>query len=122
MQVVTRTELSDMPVPVFMSKSNIFELIPAVLQDELFEELASGNGVKIERIVSFGHITPESQWYNQDGDEWVILLKGEAVVSFWGESDIKLNVGDYLNIPAHKKHRVSWTKPDVQTIWLAVHY
>ena len=122
MQVVTRTELSDMPVPAFMSKSNIFELIPAVLQDELFEEIISKNGVKIERIVSFGHTTPESQWYNQDGDEWVILLKGEAVISFKDESDVRLMAGDYLNIHAHKKHRVSWTKPDAQTVWLAVHY
>ncbi|MDD5157408.1 cupin domain-containing protein [Sulfurimonas sp.] len=105
-----------------MSKLNIFELIPATLQDELFEELASKGGVKIERIVSFGHTTPESQWYDQNSDEWVILLKGEAVISFQDESDIRLMAGDYLNILAHKKHRVSWTKPDTQTIWLAVHY
>ncbi len=105
-----------------MSKSNIFELIPAVLGDELFEELASKGGVKIERIVSFGHTTSESQWYDQNSDEWVILLKGEAVISFEDESDVRLVAGDYLNILAHKKHRVSWTKPDAQTIWLAVHY
>jgi cupin 2 domain-containing protein len=52
----------------------------------------------------------------------VILLKGEAVISFMDEDDIRLKAGDYINIPAHKKHRVSWTKPDEETIWLAVHY
>ena len=109
-------------MPVFMNKSNIFELIPAVLHEELFEELASKSGVKIERIVSFGHITPEFEWYDQEGEEWVILLKGEALLSFVDEDDIRLKAGDYINIPAHKKHRVSWTKPDEETVWLAVHY
>lgn len=105
-----------------MNKSNIFELIPAALHEELFEELASRGGVKIERIVSFGHTTPELEWYNQDGEEWVLLLKGEAILSFVDEDDIRLKAGDYINIPAHKKHRVSWTKPHEETIWLAVHY
>lgn len=105
-----------------MKKSNIFDLIPATLKDELFEEIISKNGVKIERIASFGHVTPEFEWYDQRRDEWVILLQGEAVISFLNEEDVRLKAGDYINIPAHKKHRVSWTKPDEDTIWLAVYY
>lgn len=105
-----------------MKKSNIFDLIPATLKDELFEELISKNGIKIERIVSHGHVTPEFEWYDQRSSEWVILLQGEAIISFLNEDDVRLKAGDYINIPAHKKHRVSWTKPDEDTLWLAVHY
>lgn len=105
-----------------MKKSNIFDLIPATLKDELFEELISKDGIKIERIVSHGHVTPEFEWYDQRSSEWVILLQGEAIISFLNEDDVRLKAGDYINIPAHKKHRVSWTKPDEDTLWLAVHY
>ncbi|DAB28685.1 MAG: cupin [Sulfurimonas sp. RIFOXYD12_FULL_33_39] len=102
--------------------SNIFQNIPKHLEEEFFEELISKNGVKIERIVSFGHTTKEFEWYDQSSDEWVILLRGEAILSFEDEVDVRLFSGDYINIPAHKKHRVSWTKEDSETIWLAVHY
>lgn len=105
-----------------MNKSNIFAQISKPLDEELFEELVSKDGIKIERIVSYGHITDEPQWYDQESDEWVILLQGEAVISFVDEDDIRLKAGDYLNIPAHKKHRVSWTKPNQESVWLAVHY
>jgi cupin 2 domain-containing protein len=105
-----------------MNKSNIFDLIPATLKDELFEELISKDSLKIERIVSRGHTTPEHEWYDQRSNEWVILLQGEAILSFLNENDVRLKAGDYINIPAHKKHKVSWTKPDENTVWLAVHY
>jgi len=101
---------------------NIFQNIPKPSDKEFFEELILKDGVKIERIVSFGHTTSEFEWYDQENDEWVILLQGEAVLSFLGESDVKMKAGDYINIPAYKKHRVSWTKPDEESIWLAVHY
>ena len=105
-----------------LNKSNILDSIPNDLKDELFEEIISKDGLKIEIIVSKGHTTTEFDWYDQDSDEWVILLKGEAVLSFEDEDDVRLKAGDYLNIPAHKKHRVSWTKPNTESIWLAVHY
>jgi len=105
-----------------MKKSNIFDLIPSTLKEELFEEIVSKNGVKIERIVSFGHTTPQNEWYDQRNNEWVVLLQGEAIISFLNEDDVSLKAGDYINIPAHKKHRVSWTKPDEESVWLAVYY
>jgi len=105
-----------------MSKANIFESIPINLKEEFFEELVSKDGLKIERIVSKGHTTTEFEWYEQTGDEWVVLLKGEAVLSFEDEDDVRLKAGDYINIPALKKHRVSWTKPNTESVWLAVHY
>lgn len=105
-----------------MRASNIFSQIPANLREEFFEELISKDGLKIERIVSKGHTTTEEEWYDQKSDEWVIVLRGEAILSFEDSDDVKLQEGDYINIPSHTKHRVSWTKPAEETIWLAIHY
>lgn len=105
-----------------MQKLNIFHSVPENLQDELFEKLLQTNNLLIERIVSKGHTSPEEGWYDQDKNEWVIVLSGEAILAFEDEEEIRLRPGGYINIPAHKKHRVKWTDPDTETIWLAVHY
>jgi len=105
-----------------MQKANIFTNIPQTLNEELFTNIISKDGIKIERIISDGHTTNEGQWYDQESDEWVIVLQGEAVLSFEDEGEVRLKTGNYLNIPAHKKHRVSYTSPDEKTIWLAVYY
>lgn len=87
------------------------------------ETLADSKTVRIERILSRGHRSPEGFWYNQEQNEWVLLLKGRAGLSFEGQSGaVELAPGDYLNIPAHVRHRVAWTAEDEETIWLAVHY
>ncbi len=105
-----------------MKTKNIFTNIPKQLPDEIFEDIISTQNLKIERIISKGHTTPISQWYDQDTDEWVIILQGEAIISFEDSKDVHLRVGDYLNIPAHVKHKVSWTISNTETIWLAIHY
>jgi cupin 2 domain-containing protein len=97
--------------------ANVWSLLP----DELFTTLLDAPGVRIERIVSHGHASPENFWYDQPRHEWVVVLKGAARLRFEDET-IELQPGDFLNIPAHKKHRVEWTTPDGPTIWLAVHY
>lgn len=102
--------------------NNLFANIPTKLDAELIEILAQNQEVKIERIVSQGHSSPSTGWYDQDQDEWVILLQGQATLSFKHGVDIELKTGDHINIPAHQKHRVSWTQKDVQSIWLAVFY
>ncbi len=102
--------------------SNIFKNIPTSLPQELFEELVSAKGVKIERIISYGHTTPLDEWYDQASEEWVLVLQGEALLSFWEDKDVRMQAGDYITIPAHQKHRVTWTKPDEETVWLAIHY
>lgn len=102
--------------------SNIFDDIPVDLHSEVVESFVDNNKVKIERIISKGHTSPDSGWYDQDCNEWVIVLKGAAVLSFADESTVKLKAGDHINISAHEKHRVSWTDPDIETIWLAIHY
>ena len=105
-----------------MKTNNIFEGIPENLDQEIFESLVEKNQVKIQRIISKGHISPSQGWYDQEQDEWVVVLKGAATLSFEKGEDRDLKVGDYIEIPAHTKHRVSWTNPDVETIWLAIHY
>jgi cupin 2 domain-containing protein len=102
--------------------NNIFASIPGNLSTEIIEQIVVSDRVKIERIISKGHCSPESGCYDQDNNEWVIVLKGEAILSFADESSVTLKAGDYLNIPVHKKHKVTWTAPDIETIWLAVHY
>lgn len=105
-----------------LEQDNLFDKIPSESTQEIFNVLAQKDNVKIERIISKGHCSPESGWYDQEQDEWVIVLKGEAVLSFADGQEIKLKPGDYLNIPAHTQHKVSWTDPSAETIWLAVHY
>lgn len=77
--------------------------------------------MRIERIISHGHASPEGFWYDQPLNEWVILLKGVARLQF-EDGMVEMKPGDYVNIPAHKNHRVDWTTPEELTIWLAVHY
>ena len=106
-----------------MNLKNVFLGIPDDLPCELFESLIETDRVRIERIVSAGHASTKDFWYDQERNEWVILLRGGAGILF-EESDetIVLKPGDWLNIPAHRKHRVEWTDPKEKTIWLAVHY
>ncbi|MBE0488811.1 MAG: cupin domain-containing protein [Halomonas sp.] len=101
---------------------NLFEGIPDRLPEERFEELISGKAVTVERIVSRGHTSPESGWYDQPRHEWVLVLKGRGVVAFEQGEEVTLGPGDHLLIPAHRRHRVAWTDPDEATVWLAVHY
>lgn len=98
---------------------NIFKLPDEISKEELFEKLAQGKDVLIERIVSYGHTTPDDYWYNQEKDEWIILFQGEAAILFDDGNEINLKSGDYLLIPKHKKHRV--IKTSSPCIWLAVH-
>jgi cupin 2 domain-containing protein len=103
--------------------ANLFADIPDELPDELFDTLLNNPAFKLERIVSKGHATAAGQWYNQAEDEWVLLLKGAAGLRLKDRADpVVLKPGDYIHLPAHCRHRVEWTDPDIETIWLALHY
>jgi cupin 2 domain-containing protein len=104
-----------------MSRTNLFTNLPADLHEELLTTLLDAGGVRIERIVSHGQASPEKFWYDQPRHEWVVVLKGAARLRFENET-VEMKPGDFVNLPAHKKHRVEWTTPDEPTIWLAVHY
>lgn len=101
---------------------NLFADIPTDLPEELIQPLLSTSKVRIERIVSLGHASPKGIWYDQETPEWVLLVKGAARLMFEGEEPIDLRPGSFVNIPAHKRHRVEWTDPTQPTIWLAIHY
>ncbi|MFO8045890.1 MAG: cupin domain-containing protein [Halomonas sp.] len=101
---------------------NLLEGIPDLLPEERFEELASAESVTVERIVSRGHTSPETGWYDQPRHEWVLVLQGRGVIAFEEDEEVTLGPGDDLLIPAHRRHRVAWTAPDEVTVWLAVHY
>jgi cupin 2 domain-containing protein len=106
-----------------MRTGNTFSLIPEQVPDEIFEMLAGTGQVRIERIISDGHASPEGFWYDQDENEWVVLLQGRAGLRFEHETDlVVLKPGDWIDIGAHVRHRVEWTDPKQKTVWLAVFY
>lgn len=105
-----------------INAGNLFESIPDSIQKELFTQIIDGENIKIERIVSKGHTSPKSGWYDQNNNEWIVVLKGEARLSFKNGGDMFLVAGSHLNIPAHTEHKVTWTSPNTETVWLAVHY
>jgi len=101
---------------------NLVQDLPEHLRDERFDVLLETPRLKLERIVSTGQTTPEGEWYDQDRDEWVVLLQGGAQLLFEGEPAPRpLTPGDHVLIPAHVRHRVTWTDPAQQTVWLALH-
>lgn len=92
-------------------------------ESEVTEALASDEQFLFERIVSHGHATPPGKWYDQPRDEWVVLLSGAARLRFEGDDDaLQMGPGDAILIPAHRRHRVDWTTPECESVWLALHY
>jgi cupin 2 domain-containing protein len=100
--------------------TNLLHPLPNNLTEEVFTELLRQGAVRIERIVSNGHVSPADFWYDQDENEWVLLLVGEGEIEFVGGERIRLRQGDALNLPAHTRHRVTFTSHPA--IWLAVFY
>lgn len=104
------------------STGNLYSAIPAASEGEVFDQLLEHGATRIERIVSRGHTSPESGWYLQPQNEWVVVLRGAATIRYESGEEFQLGEGGYLNIPAGIAHRVAWTSPGVETVWLAVHY
>ena len=100
---------------------NLFQNIPDRLHQELVEKLIEHDSFRVERIVSRGQVSPAGFWYDQDEHEWVAVLTGKAQLQIEGqEQPVTLHPGDTSYFPAHTKHRVAWTAPDQDTIWLAI--
>ena len=98
---------------------SIFSGIKLSDTEEIFTTLFEKAGVKIERIDSHGQASPEGFWYDQPQDEWVLLVKGDAVLEIADQPSLTLKAGDHVLIPAHVRHRVASTSADA--LWLAVH-
>jgi cupin 2 domain-containing protein len=102
---------------------NLIEGVPASLPRELVDVLLETGSARLERIVSTGHATPPDEWYDQDADEWVLVVSGRAGLRVDGEDGVlTLAPGDWVLLPAHRRHRVEWTDASVPTIWLALHH
>jgi cupin 2 domain-containing protein len=108
---------------VAVPKQNLFDHIPSTLRSEFVERLAGKKGVRIERIISRGHSSAEGYWYDQAETEWVLLVRGAARIRFEADNTtLEMKAGDHITIAPRVRHRVEWTAPDKETIWLAVFY
>ncbi len=106
-----------------IATGNIFSSVPSDAACEQLTALLAAPNLRLERIVSYAHASPEGFWYDQEWAEWVIVLQGAAGLLFEGEAAPRiLGPGDHVQIPAHARHRVAWTAADQPTIWLALHY
>jgi cupin 2 domain-containing protein len=102
---------------------NLFGVLPASSADEFCQTILHRDGLRIEQIVSRGHASPDGFWYDQPQSEFVVLVRGAARLQFDGAAaSVRLEAGDFLEIPAHRRHRVEWTDPDQPTVWLAIHF
>lgn len=106
------------------ARGNLWRDLPTPGSAEEIRILASRPGARIERIVSRAHASPPDFWYDQDEDEFVLLVSGSATLTLFGPGDetqtMHLAPGDWLHLPAHCRHRVDATDPDEPTLWLAI--
>jgi len=100
---------------------NIFDIKELISGKEVIETILESKNIRIERIVSNGEVSPKDFWYNQDNDEWVCLVEGTAIIEFEEGEKVELKKGDYLFIPAYKKHHVSFVSKNPNCIWIAIH-
>lgn len=102
--------------------ANLLAALPDARSGEVFTDLLTRPGVRIERIVSRGQATPAEKPMVQDWAEWVVLLEGAAGIRIEGSAEMRLGPGDHLLIAAGQRHWVTWTAPDRPSVWLAVHF
>ena len=95
---------------------NIFEGEEPTAGTELLDELYHDQRITINRIQS--NQLEDGVWYDQEEDEWLVLLDGEALLEFESKQH-PLKKGDTLFIPAHQPHRVK--KTSATALWLTLH-
>jgi cupin 2 domain-containing protein len=101
--------------------TNLLSSLPDASASEITEPLVCARGVRLERIVSHGQVSPLDYWYDRDEAEWVLVLSGSARIAIAGEGENRLlREGDAIFLPAHCRHRVTWTDPERPTVWLAL--
>lgn len=103
-------------------KKNIFAGLPENMPEEIFESIIESKDFLLEKIISDGHNSPQNFWYDQEKNEFVMLMRGSAKIIYDDGKSFSLSAGEYLIIPAHQKHRVEETDKNQKTIWLALHY
>ncbi len=99
--------------------SNLFEPNASDPNTEQFDTLLKTKNIHIEKITSHGQTSDE--WYEQERDEWVVILEGEGKILFEKDNrTVDLIRGEYIHIPKMKRHKVIYTM--TPTIWLAIHF
>ncbi len=112
----------DTPTAPSLAVGSLLANTETDFDEEVFDTLLQGGRFRLLRIVSNGQATPAGVWLDQDGDEWVVVVKGAAMLHIEGEAKSRaLTPGDWILLPAHCRHRVEWTAPDQPTVWLALH-
>lgn len=103
---------------------NLFSALPdKPTAEEQFLPLLNQLGLRVERIVSNGQKSAPDFWYAQKQAEWVVVLAGAARLRFEDETEARLlQHGDFVLIQPHRRHRIEWTDPTQNTVWLAIHY
>jgi cupin 2 domain-containing protein len=107
-------------IDIQMKPKNLFSPIGSQGGAEVFDELISMSGVRLERIFSHGCPTPPDEWYDQGSAEWVVLLRGHAVLEWENGAKDSVSAGDFFVIPPHQRHRIDSVSSDA--VWLALHY
>jgi cupin 2 domain-containing protein len=105
-----------------VTDANLLRGLPASLAAERVDVLVQTSALRLERIVSTGHVTPPGEWYEQTTHEWVTVLQGAARLTFENAPPLEMGPGDHIVIPAGRRHRVEWTDPSQPTVWLALFY
>ena len=105
-----------------MKVENLLADLPTTLPEELETLLADGRECRLKRIVSRGHASTPDDWYDQDYNEWVMVVIGRGRLAFEDGHSVEMGPGDHLVIPARCRHRVDWTTPDTETVWLALYF
>lgn len=101
---------------------NIYDCNNINFNVEYLENILVNPNFRLERIISFGHITPSDYWYDQEEDEFVLLLKGNAKILLENDEIIELKEGDYVIIPKHLKHKVIYTDTENKTFWITCYF
>jgi len=107
------------PLPLDIDR--LVEALPEPAETEDVRIIWQSPNMRVERIVSYGHASEDGFWYDQDEDEWVMVLTGQGVLQIDGEAKPRtLEPGEAMKLPAHTKHRVVSTTADEATVWLAI--
>jgi len=106
-----------------MEVSNFYNYSYIEKNRELFETIVEKNNVhiKIKKIISVSYSDDNNKWYDQDEDEWVMVLRGKAGIKFSDGEIINMQEGDYIFIPQHKKHQIIYTSNNPPCFWLAIY-
>lgn len=102
-----------------MELKNIFAGVAEVGEEESFNTLVKSPNCRVERIVASGHDSPKGMWYDQENDEFILLLQGEATMEF-EDGMVEMKAGDYLHIPKNCKHRLDKSSVSPACVFLCV--